>query len=126
METATLIYEGLTTYFWIGMVVATLFLVIAIDRIDPNAHGAFIFRVLLIPGIIVLWPLVLLRWAVLELKGAGEERPAYESCRSRQGLVPACDSPAVRAAGCHGLAVAGPSEQPAVLLEAPSEAGACS
>ena len=50
----------------IGAVVCVLFLFIGIDRVDPAAHDAYAFRPLLIPGIIVIWPLVLWRWWTLE------------------------------------------------------------
>ena len=46
--------------------VAVLFLFIGLDRIDPAAKDAYAFRPLLIPGIVVIWPLVLWRWWSLE------------------------------------------------------------
>ncbi len=49
-----------------GVIVALVFLVIGIDRIDEDARGAYIFRPLLVPGVIMIWPLVLWRWYVLE------------------------------------------------------------
>lgn len=49
-----------------GGVVCVLFLFIGIDRVDPAAHDAYAFRPLLIPGILVIWPLVLWRWWSLE------------------------------------------------------------
>jgi hypothetical protein len=50
----------------IGAFVALVFLVVGIDRIDEDARGAYIFRPLLVPGVIIIWPLVLWRWYVLE------------------------------------------------------------
>lgn len=55
-----------TGYAAVGLVVAVAFLVVGIDRIDPNARGVYVFRPLLVPGIVVLWPLVISRWAALE------------------------------------------------------------
>ena len=54
--------------FWgiAGGLVAILFLFIGIDRVDPAAKDAYAFRPLLIPGIVVIWPLVLWRWWSLE------------------------------------------------------------
>lgn len=49
-----------------GLAVAAVFLLWGIDRIDPTATGAYAFRPLLIPGVVLLWPAVLLRWAWLE------------------------------------------------------------
>nr|WP_209000002.1 hypothetical protein [Roseibium hamelinense] len=60
-------------YLIVGVVVAAFFLGIGIDRIDPSSRGSYAFRPLLIPGICLLWPLVLYRWLALEKKsGDGE------------------------------------------------------
>lgn len=53
-------------YAGIGAVIAIAFLCWGIDRIDEDAHGTFVFRLLLIPGVVGLWPLVLYRWRALE------------------------------------------------------------
>ncbi len=53
-------------WLWIGAVVAVAFLLIGVDRIDEDARGAYVFRPLLVPGILLIWPLVLWRWWVLE------------------------------------------------------------
>jgi hypothetical protein len=60
---AELIVWTVSTYIWIGAVVAVLFLLFGIDRADPSAHGAYAFRPLLLPGLTRLWPYVLRRWA---------------------------------------------------------------
>lgn len=49
-----------------GLAVAAAFLLVGLDRIDPAARGAYAFRPLLVPGIVLLWPVVLLRWAQIE------------------------------------------------------------
>ncbi len=59
---AHLIVLAAECYAVIGAIVAGWFLLVAIDRIDPAAHDAFAFRPLLIPGLALLWPLVLLRY----------------------------------------------------------------
>jgi len=66
MDTALLLLEIVKVYGAIGAVVAVPFLLFGIDRIDPSSRRALAFRPLLIPGIVVLWPLVLWRWLVLE------------------------------------------------------------
>ena len=48
-----------------GLVAALAFVFLGIDRIDANARGAHAFRPLLMPGLVLLWPLVLWRWRVL-------------------------------------------------------------
>lgn len=66
MQTAATILSLLEIWSWIGAAVALVFLTIGIDRIDENARGAYVFRTLLVPAVILIWPLVLWRWAVLE------------------------------------------------------------
>lgn len=66
MDTSALIVDVVRYYLMAGGVVAALFLVIGLDRIDPSARGTYAFRPLLIPGICLLWPLVIYRWLALE------------------------------------------------------------
>jgi uncharacterized membrane protein len=68
---AEAIIFGLKVWGTIGAVAALVFLIIGIDRIDEDAKGAYIFRLLLVPGVIMIWPLVLWRWYVLETGGDG-------------------------------------------------------
>ena len=70
MNTAILIVEIVKIYGWIGAAVACAFLLFGIDRVDPSARGAYAFRPLLIPGVLLLWPLVLAIWARRERSGA--------------------------------------------------------
>lgn len=65
MSAATLL-TLVEIWLWVGAAVAVAFLFWGIDRIDEDARGAYAFRVLLVPGILLLWPLVLWRWWVLE------------------------------------------------------------
>ncbi|MEM7670348.1 MAG: hypothetical protein AAF317_14615 [Pseudomonadota bacterium] len=71
MEIAASILDMVRIWGAIGAVVAVIFLGWGIDRIDEDARGAYVFRVLMIPGILIIWPLVLWRWWVLE---AGHDR----------------------------------------------------
>lgn len=66
MMIAEILIWGVVGYGWIGAAVACLFLLIGIDRIDEDARGSYAFRPLLLPGIVVLWPVVLIRWLELE------------------------------------------------------------
>ena len=63
---AETIVQMATLYGLAGLAVALVFLVWGIDRIDPSAQGANAFQPLLIPGIVLLWPIVVVRWAMLE------------------------------------------------------------
>lgn len=49
----------------VGGLVALPFLTFGIDRLDEDARGAYVFRPLLVPAILLIWPLVLWRWYVL-------------------------------------------------------------
>lgn len=69
MHAAAIVIEIARYYLLAGGIVAALFLVIGLDRIDPSARGSYAFRPLLIPGICLIWPLVLYRWLVLERHG---------------------------------------------------------
>lgn len=54
-------------YSWgvIGLMVAIAFLLLGFDRVDSGAKDAYAVRPLLVPGLVLLWPVVLWRWAIL-------------------------------------------------------------
>jgi hypothetical protein len=55
---------ALKAYALIGVMFASAFVTFGISRIDPNAHKATLgFRVLVFPGSLAMWPLLLSRWA---------------------------------------------------------------
>lgn len=66
MTTAGLIIDLARWWLILGAITAAAFLTIGIDRIDEDSRGAYAFRPLLIPGILLIWPLVLWRWIRLE------------------------------------------------------------
>ena len=49
---------------------ALVFLGWGIDRIDEDARGAYVFRPLLVPGVLLIWPVVLWRWWQIEAEAA--------------------------------------------------------
>lgn len=59
---AATLLEIVGGYAVIGLCTAAIFLFRGIDQVDPNARGAWAFRPLLIPGLVLIWPLVLWRW----------------------------------------------------------------
>ena len=56
---------GLMLWAGIGLAVAVAFLLFGFDKVDPGARDAYAVRPLLIPGLVLLWPLVVWRWTRL-------------------------------------------------------------
>src|SRR4051794_36824264 len=53
----------LAVYIFCGAIFSVIFHIRALGRIDPAVAGAgWVFRVLITPGIIALWPLLALKW----------------------------------------------------------------
>jgi len=74
---------SLGVYLACGLVFAIPFALIGAKKIDPHAtHGSWGFRVLIVPGAIALWPLLLRRWA------SGVHEPP-EECNAHRHLAPA-------------------------------------
>ncbi len=63
MVAAELFVGALAIYGVAGAVFAAAFVTWGIGRIDPVAeHAPIGFRLIVIPGVAALWPLLLLRW----------------------------------------------------------------
>lgn len=116
---ATLVWIA-TLWLYAGVAVATLFLLFGIDRVSPDARGAYLFRPLLVPGIVLLWPLVLWRWLRLEQGAdaaiAGRYRPVRDA-HARVWAVLAIVIPAILI-GALTVRQAPPGPDAAVRLEA--------
>ncbi|MEM8741014.1 MAG: hypothetical protein AAGE13_05900 [Pseudomonadota bacterium] len=123
MTAATLLSIG-EGYLWAGLAVGVVFLGWGIDRIDKNARGAWVFRPLVLPGIMLIWPLVLWRWAVLE-RGWDEARRHRPPHRAQRivSLAMAAGLVAIIALAL-SIRQNGPFERPALLLSAPETAPA--
>jgi hypothetical protein len=65
VDRALIIIKLVEIYASIGGIVAAAFLAVGIGLVDRAARGAYAFRPLLVPGIVMLWPLVLWRWCAL-------------------------------------------------------------
>jgi hypothetical protein len=53
----------LGTYLAAGFCFAIPFVLVGVKRIDPHAaHGSWGFRLLIFPGTLAFWPLLLRRW----------------------------------------------------------------
>jgi hypothetical protein len=64
-------------YGAIGGLMAAWFLLLRIERVDARARGAYAFRPLLVPGLVLLWPLVAWRLAVPPALPARHLRAAH-------------------------------------------------
>jgi len=54
---------ALGSYLACGLAFAIPFVLVGVKRIDPHAaHGSWGFRLLISPGAMALWPLLLKRW----------------------------------------------------------------
>jgi hypothetical protein len=72
MVTAALLVTIAELYALVGALFALAFLVFGLDRIDPRARGAYAFRPLLVPGLVLLWPLALARWIAISRSPSGQ------------------------------------------------------
>ena len=69
----------LGAYLTCGLAFAMAFAFVGVKRIDPHAaHGSWGFRVLIVPGTMALWPLLLRRWA------SGVREPPQECTAHRR------------------------------------------
>ncbi|GFE64184.1 hypothetical protein KIN_12580 [Litoreibacter roseus] len=105
-------------YLAVGALVALPFLVVGLGRIDENAQNTWVFRPMLIPGVLLIWPLVLWRWIVLETGRADEparHRPPL-TWQPRLTLTLAVLLPFLIFAALV-IRQDGPFERPAVQLE---------
>ncbi len=68
----------LAMYSAFGMVFALAFVAVGVQRVDPlarNAHWGF--RLVILPGVLLFWPLLLWRWS------AGRTAPPVERTAHR-------------------------------------------
>jgi len=81
---AFLILLGL--YLAGGFLFAISFVFIGVKKIDPHAaHGLWGFRLLIFPGTLAFWPLLLRRW-LNGITAPPEERTAHR--QAAKGIAP--------------------------------------
>jgi hypothetical protein len=74
----------LTGYAAIGLGFAVLFVAVGIERVDHQAKGSGVgFRLIILPGVTALWPLLLSRW-IRRVSEPPVERNAHRA-RARHG-----------------------------------------
>jgi len=63
MHLAEFFVDALAAYGLAGAVFAAAFVTVGIHRVDPAAeHAPIGFRLIVVPGVAALWPLLLVRW----------------------------------------------------------------
>lgn len=88
MSSGALLVWLATLWLYAGGAVAAAFLLFGIDRVEENARGAYLFRPLLVPGVLLLWPLVLWRWWTLEMDAsAADAAGRYRAVRASHARV---------------------------------------
>jgi hypothetical protein len=65
MEAAVLLLvDAMAAYAIIGLAFAIAFVVAGVQRVDRQARGSGVgFRLIILPGSAMLWPVLLARWA---------------------------------------------------------------
>jgi len=70
---AILFVQALSLYGLLGFVFAIVFVTVGVKRVDSQANGSSMgFRILIFPGAVAFWPVLLRRWA------AGQSEPPEE------------------------------------------------
>ena len=97
MNTGTFLIGVAEIWLYLGAAVAFAFLMFGIDRVDEDARGSYTFRPLLVPGVLLIWPIVLWRWLNAEMSGPDSierDRPVRDA-HSRVWVVLAILIPAI-------------------------------
>jgi hypothetical protein len=57
------ILASVAAYLGLGLAFAAVFVTVGVGRVDPAARGTSVsFRLLILPGTAVLWPVLARRW----------------------------------------------------------------
>ena len=73
---------GAGFYLAAGLIFALAFVTVGVQRLDGDAKGGTVgFRILILPGATLLWPLLAARW----VRGAGV--PSEKTAHKRLGVT---------------------------------------
>jgi len=79
---ALLVVRALEVYLALGVVVAVPFVLLGLQRVDRSAASStWGFRVIVLPGVVALWPFLLRRW--IAGTPPPEERNAHRDAARR-------------------------------------------
>ena len=81
----TLILNAVGLYLTLGLIFALVFVFRGIGKVDPvAAQGSWGFRVLVIPGLALFWPLFAKRWIQAKGKPPLESNAHRSAAKQRQ------------------------------------------
>ena len=64
-------------YLAVGVLFVIPFLIKGLNKVDEGAHGSTIgFKIIIIPGVIVLWPVLLSKWMKSNLNHEDTKAPS--------------------------------------------------
>jgi hypothetical protein len=64
------VVTALMLYLGVGLVFSVAFVFAGVNRVDPVARqSSWGFRLMILPGSVALWPLLLRRWVLGRLRG---------------------------------------------------------
>lgn len=86
MSAVELILGAATIWLIAGCLLAIGFPMLGVDRVLEDARGVYLFRVVVAPGIVLLWPIVLWRWHG-HATGALDWRHDHQPRRRLAGLL---------------------------------------
>ncbi|NEQ48321.1 MAG: hypothetical protein F6K00_34235 [Leptolyngbya sp. SIOISBB] len=73
--------KAIRAYVFAGLIFTIPFLICGIQRVDPDAKGWNIgFRLVIIPGLCVFWPLLAVRWV------RGKRKPIETTAHRRAAM----------------------------------------
>lgn len=79
---ASALLQVAAAYVGTGLLFALAFVIAGVQRVDAAARGAgWGFRLLILPGTVIFWPLLAVRWA------AGSRHPSTELTAHRRRAV---------------------------------------
>ncbi len=82
IEVVEWMIKAVRGYLLAGLIFAIPFVIFGVQRVDPDARGWNIgFRLIIIPGMCVFWPLFAVRWV------RGKRKP-IETTAHRQAAMP--------------------------------------
>lgn len=73
-----IIFTIIALYLILGVVFAIAFVIKGVNEIDEGAHGSSIgFRIIIIPGVIVFWSVLLKKWMQRKDQNKEDQKPKY-------------------------------------------------